>query len=168
MNYADIKSVDIQDGTGVRVSIYVSGCHFHCKGCFNPQTWDFRNGYNYTREVENKIFYLCNKDYISGLSIVGGEPLHDLNVQDVFKLCRRFKQTFPDKNIWLWTGFDMQEIKNSDNPYRKGILKFVDYIVDGQFKANLKDRDLKFRGSSNQNIFAKQKDNNFILSDLNK
>lgn len=168
MRYAAIYPFDVSNGIGIRVVLFVQGCSFHCKGCFNPQTWDFRNGYNYTREIENKIFDLCNKDYISGLSIVGGEPLHDLNVQDVFKLCRRFKQAFPDKNIWLWTGFDMQEIENSDNPYRKGILKFVDYIVDGQFKANLKDRDLKFRGSSNQNIFAKQKDNNFILSDLNK
>lgn len=168
MRYAAIYPFDVSNGIGIRVVLFVQGCSFHCKGCFNPQTWDFRNGYNYTRDVENKIFDLCNKDYISGLSIVGGEPLHDLNVPDVFKLCRRFKQTFPDKNIWLWTGFDMQEIENSDNPYRKGILKFVDYIVDGQFKVDLKDRDLKFRGSSNQNIFAKQKDNNFILSDLNK
>ena len=166
MRYAGIYPFDVSNGLGIRVVLFVQGCHFNCKGCFNKETWDFRDGQNYTQEVENNIIELCSKDYISGLSIVGGEPLHDLNVGKVFKLCKRFKSIYPNKDIWLWSGFEMRDIKNSDNPYRKGILKYIDYLIDGQFKLDLKDRDLVFRGSQNQKIYEKY-EGKWFLSDLN-
>lgn len=166
MRYAGIYPFDVSNGLGIRVVLFVQGCSFHCKGCFNKDTWDFKGNFDYTQEVENELLDLCNKEYISGLSIVGGEPLHDLNVKQVFKLCRRFKAIYPNKNIWLWSGFKMKDIMNSDNPYRKGILEFIDYLVDGRFKIDLKDKDLAFRGSSNQNIYEKY-EGRWLLSDLN-
>ena len=154
MNYADIKTVDIQDGNGVRVSIYVSGCHFHCKGCHNPEAWDFTYGKEYTEETEKYILDLLGKEYISGLSILGGEPLEPQNQKELAKLVEKVKQRYPNKDIWCYTGYDFE--KNVLNEmYKKfeftpSFLKNVDVIVDGQFEEENKIVDLRFRGSTNQ------------------
>lgn len=154
MNYADIKTVDVQDGTGVRVSLYVSGCHFHCKGCHNREAWDFNYGKKYTEETENYILDLLDKDYISGLSILGGEPLEPANQEVLAGLVKKVKERFPNKNIWCYTGYDFEKnvlgemYKKFD--YTPKFLENVDVIVDGEFVEEKKLIDLKFRGSTNQ------------------
>ena len=154
MNYADIKTVDVQDGTGVRVSLYVSGCHFHCKGCHNREAWDFNYGKKYTEETENYILDLLDKDYISGLSILGGEPLEPANQEVLAGLVKKVKERFPNKNIWCYTGYDFEKnvlgemYKKFD--YTPKFLENVDVIVDGEFVEEKKLVDLKFRGSTNQ------------------
>lgn len=154
MNYADIKTVDIQDGTGVRVSLYVSGCHFHCKGCHNPEAWDFNYGQEFTEETENYILKLLGREYISGLSLLGGEPLEPKNQKALINLVRKAKQQYPDKDIWCYTGYDFEkDILN--NMYKKfdftqKLLDNIDIIVDGEFQEENKIVDLKFRGSTNQ------------------
>ena len=166
MRYAGIYDFDVSNGIGIRVSLFVQGCHFGCDGCFNPETWDFRNGYNYDEDTEKYILNLCNKKYISGLSILGGEPLHDLNVSTVLKLCKDFKKRYPKKNIWLWTGFKMNNIVNSENKDRREILNYVDFLIDGTFDKTKKKYNLVFRGSYNQNIYEKYYDR-WFLSHLN-
>lgn len=154
MNYADIKTVDVQDGTGVRVSLYVSGCHFHCKGCHNREAWDFNYGKKYTEETEKYILDLLDKDYISGLSILGGEPLEPANQEVLAGLVKKVKERFPNKNIWCYTGYDFEKnvlgemYKKFD--YTPKFLENVDVIVDGEFVEEKKLIDLKFRGSTNQ------------------
>lgn len=154
MNYADIKTVDVQDGTGVRVSLYVSGCHFHCKGCHNREAWDFNYGKKYTEETEKYILDLLDKDYISGLSILGGEPLEPANQEVLAGLVKKVKERFPNKNIWCYTGYDFEKnvlgemYKKFD--YTPKFLENVDVIVDGEFVEEKKLVDLKFRGSTNQ------------------
>ncbi len=154
MNYADIKTVDVQDGTGVRVSLYVSGCHFHCKGCHNREAWDFNYGKKYTEETEKYILDLLDKDYISGLSILGGEPLEPANQEVLAGLVKKVKEKFPNKNIWCYTGYDFEKnvlgemYKKFD--YTPKFLENVDVIVDGEFVEEKKLVDLKFRGSTNQ------------------
>lgn len=154
MNYADIKTIDVQDGTGIRVSIYVSGCHFHCKGCHNPEAWDFKYGKEYTEETEKYILDLLDKEYIAGLSILGGEPLEPANQEVLAGLVAKVKEKFPNKDIWCYTGYNFEkDVLNS--MYRKfdftsKFLKNVDVIVDGQFEEENKIVDLRFRGSTNQ------------------
>ncbi len=147
MRYQKIRKMDISNGPGVRVSIFMQGCTFHCKGCFNPETHDFDGGYEFTDEIIQKVLTLCEKDYIVGLSILGGEPLHKKNIEGTTKLARAFKEKFPQKNIWVWTGFlfdrDLQG---------KEILDYIDVLVDGQFQEELKNPRLKWCGSSNQRI----------------
>lgn len=154
MNYADIKTVDIQDGTGVRVSIYVSGCHFHCKGCHNPEAWDFNYGKPFTEETINYIIDLMNKDYIAGLSILGGEPLELANQKGLVPLVKKVKEVYPDKTIWCYTGYDFDKDVLSkmykEYSFSKELLENMDIIVDGQFVEEKKIVDLKFRGSTNQ------------------
>lgn len=154
MNYADIKCPDIQDGDGVRVALYVSGCHFHCKECHNKEAWDFNYGKKFTQNTSDYIIDLLNKPYISGLSLLGGEPLEMVNQIGLLKLVKRIKSELPDKNIWLWTGYDFEkDILNQmylKNNTTKEFLQYVDIIVDGQFEIDKKIVDLKFRGSTNQ------------------
>ena len=150
MKYAKIRKMDISNGEGVRVSLFVQGCSFHCKNCFNQETWDFNGGKEFTTEEIQKIIELANKDYIAGLSVLGGEPLHNNNVDEVFHIVATFKEKFPNKDIWLWTGFKFEDaIKDSK---RKLILRNIDVLIDGQFEEDKKDLNLKFRGSSNQRI----------------
>ena len=161
MNYADIKTVDIQDGTGVRVSIYVSGCHFHCKGCHNQEAWDFNYGKKYTEETEKYILDLLDKDYISGLSILGGEPLEPSNQEVLAGLVQKVKEKFPDKTIWCYTGYDFEKNVMGEM-YKKfdftpKFLQNIDIMVDGQFEEENKLIDLKFRGSTNQRKIDVQK-----------
>ena len=146
MNYAKIKPVDVANGEGVRVSLFVSGCSHHCKGCFNSELWDYNAGAEFTNEVIVKILNLCRPEQISGLSLLGGEPLDPKNLQRVTLLCEQFKRYFPNKTIWCYTGYEWEQIKHLD------IMKYVDVLVDGRFVQELADPRLRFRGSANQRI----------------
>jgi len=154
MNYADIKTIDVQDGTGIRVSLYVSGCHFHCKGCHNKEAWDFNYGKKYDEETEKYILDLLDRDYIAGLSILGGEPLEPSNQEVLAGLVKKVKERFPDKTIWCYTGYDFEKnvlgemYKKFD--YTPKFLENIDVMVDGEFVEEKKLVDLKFRGSTNQ------------------
>ncbi len=154
MNYADIKKVDIQDGTGVRVSIYVSGCHFHCKGCHNKEAWDFNYGKKFDESTINYILELMDRDYIAGLSILGGEPLEPVNQQGLVPLVQKVKEKFPNKTIWCYTGYDFDKDvlgkMYKEFSYTKELISNIDIMVDGEFVEEKKLADLKFRGSTNQ------------------
>lgn len=142
--------MDISNGYGIRVSLFVQGCEHYCKNCFNPETWDFNNGQVWTLEKENELLKLCDKDYIKGLSILGGEPLHPLNISTITNIAKRFKENFPNKTLWIWSGYMLEEyVSNLE------ILNYVDVIVDGKYIEELKDITLEFRGSSNQRILRK-------------
>ena len=166
MKYAKIRKMDISNGEGVRVSLFVQGCSFHCKNCFNQETWDFNGGKEFTTSETQKIIELANKDYIAGLSVLGGEPLHSNNVDEVFHIVATFKEKFPNKDIWLWTGFKFEDaIKDSK---RKLILCNIDVLIDGQFEEDKKDITLKWRGSSNQRVIDCKKslaENKVILKE---
>lgn len=166
MKYAKIRKMDISNGEGVRVSLFVQGCSFHCKNCFNQETWDFNGGKEFTTAEIQKIIELADKDYIAGLSILGGEPLHNNNVDEVFHIVATFKEKFPNKDIWLWTGFKFEDaIKDSK---RKFILRNIDVLIDGQFEEDKKDLTLKWRGSSNQRVIDCKKslaENKIILKE---
>lgn len=146
MRYNLIRKMDISNGPGVRVSIFMQGCEFHCKNCFNPETWDFKEGKEFTEETIEKVLDLSSKDYIVGLSILGGEPMHPVNVEETTKLAKAFKEKYPNKNIWAWTGFRFENIKD------KEVFKYIDVLVDGQYEDELHDPTLKWRGSSNQRV----------------
>lgn len=146
MNYGKIKPVDVANGEGVRVSLFVSGCPHHCKGCFNAELWNHDAGEELTSDMILNILDLCSANYISGLSLLGGEPLDPKNLQQVTLLCEQFKRYYPNKTIWCYTGYDWDIVKHLP------IMKYVDVLVDGQFVDELKDPRLKFRGSSNQRI----------------
>ncbi len=154
MNYADIKTVDIQDGTGVRVSIYVSGCHFHCKGCHNQEAWNFNYGKKFDESTIKYIIDLMNHDYIAGLSILGGEPLETVNQQGLSQLVKEVKSKYPDKTIWCYTGYDFEKDvlgkMYKEYSYTRDLLNNIDIMVDGQFIEEKKMIDLRFRGSTNQ------------------
>lgn len=156
MNYADIKKIDVSNGEGVRVSVFVSGCNHHCKGCFNQCAWDFNYGKKFTEKEEQQIIDYMNHDYISGLSLLGGEPLEPKNQEGLLPLVKKVKGKFPNKNIWCYTGFDFEKdvvgkmAKNNETT--RELLKYIDIIVDGKFEEDKKDLKLQFRGSSNQKI----------------
>lgn len=161
MKYAKIRRTDISNGPGIRVSIFMQGCTFHCKNCFNPETWDFNEGKEFTDETINRVLELAEKDEIKGLSILGGEPLHPKNIEGTTRLAKAFKEKFPDKNIWVWSGFLFdRDLKD------KEVLKYIDVLVDGQYVDELHDFRLKWRGSSNQrviNVPASLKENKIVL-----
>lgn len=151
MRYASIRKMDISNGPGLRVSIFFQGCPFHCKNCFNPETWDFNGGEEYTSEVQKRVLDLAKLSHIKGLSILGGEPLDDKNINGVLELAKSFKEKYPDKTIWLWTG------NTFDNKKDKEIMKYLDVVVDGQYKDELRDPRLKWKGSSNQRVIDVKK-----------
>ena len=152
MRYNTIRKMDISNGPGVRVSIFMQGCHFHCKGCFNEETWDFSGGEEYTDDTINRVLELASADYIVGLSILGGEPMHPKNIDGTTKLAKAFKEKYPDKNIWVWSGFLFdKDLKD------KEIMNYLDVLVDGQFKIDLFDPTLKWKGSSNQRVIDVKK-----------
>ena len=148
MKYAKIKKRDIANGTGVRVSVFVSGCENYCKGCFNSEAWDFNYGNEFTNDTVNEIIEAAKPDFIAGLSILGGEPLHPKNISEVLMLAGCFKQIYPNKTVWLYTGYKIEEVP----PVFFDDMKTLDVIVDGPFIEDLKDVSLTFRGSSNQRI----------------
>ena len=161
MNYADIKVADVANGTGVRVSLFVSGCNHHCKGCFNPEAWNFNYGKEFTEEETEKILRELDHPYVSGLSILGGEPLEYVNQNGLLPLLKKVKQKFPEKNIWCYTGytFDKDIIGNMFENWEQTIelVSYIDVMVDGKFEEDKKDLNLKFRGSSNQRVIDVQK-----------
>ncbi len=172
MNYGSIHKYDIANGTGIRTSIFVSGCQHACKGCFNPEVWNFEYGNKYTNEVQEDLLNELDKAYIEGLSLLGGEPMHPRNQEDVLKLVIETKKRYPNKNIWCYTGFDFNDdILNKMVkflPYTRKILENIDVIVDGKFIEDKKDLSLHFRGSSNQRIIDVQKslkENKVVLYD---
>ena len=144
--------MDISNGPGVRVSIFMQGCSFNCKNCFNPDTWDFNGGQEFTDKEIDEIIELCKADYVSGLSILGGEPMHPNNISGTTKLAKKFKEVYPNKTIWAWSGFLFDTyVKN------KEVCKYLDVLVDGQFVDELRNPNLKWRGSSNQRVIDVQK-----------
>jgi len=146
MNYAEIKRIDIANGPGVRVSLFVSGCRNHCKGCFNPETWDFDYGRPFTRETEDEIIEALRPSWIQGLSILGGEPTEEENAAVLIPFLKRVRAALPDKDIWLYSGYTYEALRD------KEILTLADVLVDGPFLLELKDAGLAFRGSRNQRI----------------
>ncbi len=147
MKYNKIRKMDIADGPGIRVSIFMQGCTFNCANCFNPETHDFNKGNEFTEDTINEVMQLCEKDTIKGLSILGGEPLHPQNIEGTTKLAKVFKEKFPNKNLWMWTGFSFdKDLKD------KEVLNYVDVLVDGQYKDELRNPKLKWKGSSNQRV----------------
>lgn len=151
MNYSAIKPVDIANGIGVRVSLFVSGCPHHCKGCFNAETWDYDHGEPFTEETTNKIIELLKPSWIGGLSLLGGEPLAVRNIIPVTELVKDVKQALPTKTIWCYTGYVWEEVKSMP------VMKYIDVLVDGPFIEAEKDISLQFRGSRNQRIIDVQK-----------
>lgn len=156
MNYGNIKECDIADGPGVRVSLFVSGCRHHCKGCFNSETWDFQYGQPYTKETEDEIIRLLEPDYIQGFTLLGGEPFEPENQVELVKLLKRIHETYPKKNIWCYSGYlydvDMIPGGRVYTAVTEEMLSYIDVLVDGRFIEELKDITLEFRGSSNQRI----------------
>ena len=161
MNYHKIRKMDISNGPGVRVSIFMQGCIFNCKNCFNPETHDFNGGKEFTNETINKVIELCAPDHIVGLSILGGEPLHPKNIEGSTKLAKAFKEKYPNKNVWSWSGYSFDDYLKD-----KEVLKYLDVLVDGQYNDDLRNPTLKWRGSENQRVIDVQeslKDSKVIL-----
>ena len=154
MRYNKIRRMDISNGVGIRVSIFVQGCTFNCEDCFNPETHDFNGGKEFTKETLSTLIKLCSNPNIKGLSILGGEPLHSKNVDEVFHIVSTFKEKFPEKDIWMWTGFKFEDAIKNDK--RKFILQKIDFLVDGQFEKNKKNLKLKWAGSENQRLINVQ------------
>ena len=146
MRIAQIRSLDISNGPGIRISVFCSGCTHFCKGCFNVEAQKFDYGTEYSDQTQQQILDLCKSDFVSGLSLLGGEPAHPKNRDTMTLLAKAFKERFPEKTIWLWSGYLYEQIKDIE------LLKYVDVLVDGPFIEELKDLRLKFRGSSNQRI----------------
>lgn len=152
MNYHKINKHDIANGEGIRVSLFVSGCHRHCEECFNQETWNPKSGQPFTRETLEEILEACKPDYISGLSLLGGEPMEPYNQPVLTYLVSEFKQRYPEKDVWCWTGFTFKELfKNSE------LLTLVDVLVDGAFIKEKKDLTLKWAGSTNQRVIDVKK-----------
>ena len=151
MRYNKIRKMDIADGPGVRVSIFLQGCTFNCKNCFNPETHDFKGGEEFTDETIQEVLDLCDKEFITGLSILGGEPMHPLNIKGTIKLAKAFKERYPEKTIWSWSGFLI------DNIVDKEILNYLDVLVDGQYVDELHNPTLKWCGSENQRVIDVKK-----------
>lgn len=154
MRYAQIRKLDISNGEGIGIALFVQGCHFHCKNCFNQSTWSFDGGKPFTADVKKHFLNLVGNDYVSRVSILGGEPLAQENRLEVERLCRGI-----NKPIWLYTGYTFDKIPC------KSILEFVDVVVDGQYVDDLRDFSLKFRGSSNQHIWKKDKEGKWYVEE---
>ena len=156
MHYGNIKECDIADGPGVRVSLFVSGCRHHCKGCFNAETWDFNYGKPYTKETEDEIIQLLASDFVQGFTLLGGEPFEPENQVELVKLLKCIRETYPQKDIWCYTGYlydvDLPEGGKVHTDVTDEMLSYIDVLVDGEFVEAEKDVTLVFRGSRNQRI----------------
>ena len=163
MRYNKIRKMDISNGPGVRVSIFMQGCTFNCKHCFNSETHDFNGGKEFNDDTINRVSDLCDNENIKGLSILGGEPLHPKNIDGTTKLAKIFKENFSDKDLWVWTGFLFdKDLKD------KEVLKYIDVLVDGQYVDELHNPNVKWKGSSNQRVIDVQKSlkqNEIVLID---
>ena len=152
MRYYKIRKMDISNGPGVRISIFMQGCTFNCPSCFNKETHDFEGGKEFDKNTINQVLSLCELKYVTGLSILGGEPLHPKNIEGTIELCKAFREKFGNqKTIWIWTGYLFDQIVNKD------IYNYVDVIVDGRYQDELHDFRLKWRGSSNQRVIDVKK-----------
>ena len=157
MYYGNIKKTDIADGDGVRVLLFVSGCRNCCKGCFQPETWDFKYGTEFTQETENQILEFLRPSYISGLTVLGGEPFEEENQSILAPFLRKVKETYPSKTIWCYTGYVLEKDLLPEDGRKHceatgEMLKYIDILVDGPFIEEQKNISLKFRGSENQRI----------------
>lgn len=174
MNYANIKYYDIANGEGVRVSLFVSGCSHRCQNCFNPETWNFEYGKPYTKLTEDEIIKALSHNHISGLTLLGGEPMEPVNQIELLNLAKKVKSIYPQKTIWCYTGFTFDELLNNSRARTKiidEILSYIDILVDGRFEIDKKDITLRFKGSSNQRIIDVKeslKQNKIILSHYNE
>lgn len=165
MRYSSIKQFDMANGEGIRTSLFVTGCNFHCKDCFNPEAQDFEYGKPYTEETEAQILEMVSNPHIKGLSILGGDPLwqDNMGLWDLATLAYKVKQM--DKTVWIWSGFKWENTfpkvapdwLNEPQWYRQNLIKECDVFIDGQFEADKKDLSLKWRGSSNQRVIDVQK-----------
>ena len=182
MNYAQIRSMDISNGEGIGVSLFVQGCDFHCKNCFNSETWEFSKGQEWNDKTKNQFLKLIETPFIQRVSILGGEPLHPKNVQNVLKIVDEIRVSYPAKNIWLYTGYTWEEIWIKDNiktgdkvkdmreksikNLRRQVVKMCDVLIDGRYVDELRDVSLHWRGSSNQRVINVQetlKQNQIVL-----
>lgn len=150
MNYAAIKENDIADGPGVRVSLFVSGCTHHCKGCFQPETWNFDYGNPFDETTEDALMKALEPDYKAGLTLLGGEPMESENAKRLLPFVKRVRETYPSKNVWCYSGYLFEELLKRDECLK--LLELVDVLVDGEFVEEQKDISLVFRGSANQRI----------------
>ena len=171
MRYSSIRNLDISNGEGVGVSLFVQGCPFHCKNCFNPETWDFNGGKEWTKETKNKFMELIDRPYIKRVSFLGGECLAEQNLDEALKLIKEIRIFYPEKTIWLYTGYDFDLLKSRYNEYkytpfaanadewltRWEIVSNVDVLIDGEYIDEQKDLTLKWRGSNNQHVIDVQK-----------
>lgn len=170
MRYAQITPFEVCNGKGAGVSLFTQGCHFQCKGCFNQNAWDFCGGKEWTKEVENKFFELIDRPYIKRISILGGEPLANENAHTVLSLLKKIKNRFPEKSIWLYTGYTFEEIcdyfcnqslynllRNAKEHNIWSNIQYINVLVDGKFIEEEKDITLLFRGSKNQRLIDMQK-----------
>lgn len=161
MRYNKIRKMDISNGPGVRVSIFMQGCSFNCKNCFNKETHDFCGGKEFDDSTIERVLELCGNENIEGLSILGGEPMHPKNIDGTTKLAKAFKEKYPNKSIWSWSGYSF------DNDLKdKEVVKYLDVLVDGQYNDDLRNPTLKWKGSENQRVINVQeslKDSKVIL-----
>lgn len=162
MRYSSMRNLDISNGEGVGVSLFVQGCPFHCFGCFNSDTWDFNGGKEWTEKTKDKFMKLINRPYIKRISFLGGECLAEQNLDEILSLIKQIRISFPDKTIWLYTGYSYSEIfrrqssclsqEGLNNFKRREIIKLCDVVVDGEYIDEQKDLTLKWRGSKNQHV----------------
>lgn len=155
MYYGNIKKLDIANGDGVRVSLFVSGCRNRCEGCFQPETWNFEFGQPFTRETEETILKALEPSYVNGFTLLGGEPFEPENQRELVKLLRKIRADYPEKNVWCYSGYTVEQIMGDGHPHCEvsaEMLSLIDVLVDGRFTLALKDISLRFRGSSNQRI----------------
>ena len=156
MNYCNVKNCDIANGVGVRVSLFVSGCRNRCKNCFQPETWDFNYGKPFDEQTEEKLTKMLAPSYINGLTVLGGEPMEPENQRALLPFLKKVKAAYPQKTIWLYTGFTLEELRSPDcrahTEYTEEILKLLDVLVDGRFVEEKKNISLRFRGSENQRL----------------
>lgn len=151
MNYQKIETCNIGNGLGFRLVLWVSGCRHRCKGCHNQETWDFNGGNSFTEKQEKQIIKYLKPDYIKGITLSGGDPLDINNYDAILDLCKKIKNIYPNKDIWCYTGYSYEELKE------KSILNYIDVLIDGEFELDKRDITLAFRGSSNQRIIDVKK-----------
>lgn len=160
MNYGAIKKCDIANGVGVRTVLFVSGCTHHCKGCFQPETWNFDYGERYTKETEDEIIESLRPDYVDGITLLGGEPFEPENQRELVKLLRRIKKELPQKTVWSFSGFTYEELTGDSRAVcevTNEMLSMLDVLVDGEFVEAKRNISLRFRGSENQRLIDMNK-----------
>jgi len=163
MRYNKIRKMDISNGPGVRVSIFMQGCSFNCKNCFNKETHDFNGGKEFDDSTIERVLELCGNENIEGLSILGGEPMNPTNIEGTTKLAKAFKEKYPNKTVWSWSGYSFDNYLKD-----KEVVKYLDVLVDGQYNDDLRNPTLKWKGSENQRVINVQeslKDSNIVLFD---